>query len=143
MKVTLFEFGFGNVVTVPIANYTPAIFGSSVAAAEDSNGNVISASHPATRGSVIEVFCNGLGPVNNQPASGDSAVSSPLSSTTTLATATIGGSTASVSFSGLAPGFPGLYQVNLQVPSNIPAGNQQIIVSIGGVSSPALALPVQ
>jgi uncharacterized protein (TIGR03437 family) len=143
MKVTLFEFGFGNVVTVPIANYTPAIFGSSVAAAEDANGNVISASHPATRGSVIEIFCNGLGPVTNQPSSGDSAVASPLSSTTTPATATIGGATANVSFSGLAPGFPGLYQVNLQVPSNIQAGNQPIIVSIGSVSSPALSLPVQ
>jgi uncharacterized protein (TIGR03437 family) len=143
MKVTLFEYGFGNVVTVPLANYTPAIFGSSVAAAEDVNGHVISASNAATRGSFIELFCNGLGPVTNQPASGDSAVASPFSSTTSQATVTIGGVSANVTFSGLASGFPGLYQVNLQIPTNIQAGNQPIIVSIGGVSSPASTLPVK
>jgi minor extracellular serine protease Vpr len=143
MKVTLYEFGFGNVVTVPVSNYTPAIFGSTTPAAEDVSGHVISSSNPATRGAVIEVFCNGLGPVTNQPASGDSAVASPLSSTTTLPTVTIGGATANVSFSGLTPGFPGLYQINLQVPSSISAGNQPIVVSIGGVSSPALMLPVK
>jgi len=143
MKVTLFEFGFGNVVTVPIANYTPAMFGSSIAAAENATtGQIITAANPAARGSVVSLFCNGLGPVTNQPASGDSA-GVPLSTTTTQATVTIGGTSASVSFSGLAPGFPGLYQVNAQVPSSIQAGNQPVIVSIGGVSSPALTLPVQ
>jgi minor extracellular serine protease Vpr len=143
MKVTLYEFGFGNVVTVPIASYTPAMFGSTIAAAENAvTGQVITAANPAARGSVISLFCNGLGPVNNQPASGDSA-GVPLSTTKTTATVTIGGTSANVTFSGLAPGFPGLYQVNVQVPSSIPAGNQQVIVSIGGVSSPALTLPVQ
>jgi len=143
MKVTLYEFGFGNVVTVPIANYTPAMFGSSIAAAENATtGQVITSANPAVRGSVISLFCNGLGPVTNQPASGDSA-GVPLSSTTAPATVTIGGASANVTFSGLAPGFPGLYQVNFQVPSSIQAGNQSITVSIGGVSSPALTLPVQ
>jgi minor extracellular serine protease Vpr len=143
MKVTLYEFGFGNVVTVPLANYTPAMFGSSIAAAENATtGQIITAANPAARGSVISLFCNGLGPVTNQPASGDSA-GVPLSTTTTPATVTIGGASASVSFNGLAPGFPGLYQVNAQVPSSIQAGNQPVIVSIGGVSSPALMLPVQ
>ena len=143
MKVTLYEFGFGNVVTVPLANYTPAMFGSTNAAAENAvTGQVITSANPATRGSVISLFCNGLGPVTNQPASGDSA-GVPLSTTKTQATVTIGGTSANVSFSGLAPGFPGLYQVNVQVPSSIQAGNQQVIVSIGGASSPALTLPVQ
>ena len=143
MKVTLFEFGFGNVVSVPLASYTPAIFGTGSAAAEDLNGHLISSSNPATRGGYVQLFCNGLGPVTNQPASGDSALGSPLSSTTTTPTVTIGGVSANVIFSGLAPGFPGLYQVNLQVPSNAPTGNPPIVVSIGGVSSPALTLAVQ
>ena len=143
MKVTLFEFGYGNVVTVPLANYSPAIFGSTIAAAEDVNGHVISSSNPVARGGVVQLFCNGLGPVTNQPASGDSAVANPLSTTTTTPTVTVGNASANITFSGLTPGFPGLYQVNFQVPGNIPAGNQPIIVSIGGVSSPALMLPVQ
>jgi minor extracellular serine protease Vpr len=143
MKVTIYEYGFGNVVSVPLSNYSPAIFGTTSAAAEDTSGNIITSSHPATRGGYVELFCNGLGPVTNQPASGNSALGSPLSTTTTTPTVTIGGASANVIFSGLAPGFPGLYQVNAQVPSGISAGNQPVVLSIGGVSSPALMLPVQ
>ncbi len=146
MKVTLFEYGFGNVVSVPVSNFAPAIFpyGSIAAAANATNGSIISASNPAARGSIIALFCNGLGPVTNQPASGNPALGVPLSQTTpAMATVTIGGVTANVSFSGLTPGFPGLYQVNVQIPTSIAAGNQQVIVSIGGASSTALPIPVQ
>ncbi|HWE53306.1 MAG TPA: S8 family serine peptidase [Bryobacteraceae bacterium] len=143
MKVTLYEYGFGNVVTVPLAAYTPAMFGTGTAAAEKLDGSIVSASNPAVRGDYIELFCNGLGPVSNQPASGDSAVATPLSQTPSQATVNIGGVNANVIFTGLAPNFPGLYQVNVQIPSGIPAGNQQITVAIGGVTSPALTLPVK
>jgi minor extracellular serine protease Vpr len=145
LKVTLFEFGFGNVVTVPIANFAPAIFpGTGGVAALKLDGSIVSASNPAVRGNFIQLFCNGLGQVSNQPASGDSApLAGPLSQTPSLATVSIGGVNAAVNFSGLAPGFPGLYQVNVQVPAGIAAGNQQITVAIGGVTSPALTLPVQ
>jgi len=143
LKVTLFENGFGNVINVPLTTYAPAIFGSGIAAAEDSNGHVISGSNPATRGSFIQLFCNGLGPVTNQPNSGDSALASPFSSTTSLVKVTIAGVPANVVLSGLAPGFPALYQVNLQVPTNIPPGDQPVSVAIGGVASPISMLPVQ
>jgi uncharacterized protein (TIGR03437 family) len=143
MKTTLFEFGFGNVVTVPLSSYAPAIFPNGTLAAAV-NTAVISASNPAVRGSNIAIYCNGLGPVSNQPASGDPAQSGAnLARTTTLPTVSIGGTNANVIFSGLAPGFPGLYQVNVQVPGNIAAGNQAISISIGGVTSPVLQLPVQ
>ena len=52
MKVTEFEFGFGNVVNVPLSNFAPAIFpyGSIAAAANATNGSIITASNPAPRG---------------------------------------------------------------------------------------------
>jgi uncharacterized protein (TIGR03437 family) len=66
-----------------------------------------------------------------------------VANTLALTTATIGGVPATVSFSGLAPGFVGLGQVNLLVP-NVPAGDQQVIVTIGGVASnPALIAVTQ
>lgn len=42
---------------------------------------------------------------------------------------TIGGQTAEVLFSGLAPGKVGLYQLNVRVPKNAPAGEDDLIVS--------------
>ena len=59
-------------------------------------------------------------------------------------TVTIGGVPASVSFSGLAPGYFGLYQVNAQVPANAPTGNAvPVVLTIGGVSSNTVTIAVQ
>ena len=66
---------------------------------------------PAQKGEFISIFCTGLGEVTNQPANGTSAPGDPLSITTTTPKVTIGGVPAPVIFSGLAPGFVGLYQV--------------------------------
>jgi uncharacterized protein (TIGR03437 family) len=48
-----------------------------------------------------------------------------------------------VLFSGLAPGYVGLYQVNATVPTDAPSGNQPVVISVGGVQSKAAAIPVQ
>jgi minor extracellular serine protease Vpr len=148
VKVTLGDgagISFGNVVTVPLANYTPAFFeisGGNVAAL-DGNSKVIGAANPAQSGQTIELFANGLGPVSNTPASGDPAPSSPLAMCTTAATVTIGTEQASPSFCGLAPGFPGLYQLNVAVPSGLASGTYPVTVTIGGQTSPAANLVVQ
>jgi len=56
--------------------------------------------------------------------------------TATVPVVTIGGQPATVQYHGLAPGYAGVYQVNVQVPTNISAGNQPITISIGGNTSP-------
>ena len=51
---------------------------------------------------------------------------------------------AQASFSGLAPGAVGLYQVNVQVPLGAPAGDAvSLTLSIGGVASNAVTIAVQ
>jgi uncharacterized protein (TIGR03437 family) len=55
----------------------------------------------------------------------------------------MGGTAAPVSFSGLAPGFVGLYQVNAQVPAGLSAGNQAVLIKMGGASSNSVLLPIQ
>jgi uncharacterized protein (TIGR03437 family) len=47
-----------------------------------------------------------------------------------------------VEFSGLAPGWVGLYQMNVVVPPGAPTGAQQLKISIGGIDL-LVNLPVQ
>ena len=139
------DYTYSNVVAVGLADYSPAFFETSagVAAALDLNYRVISASNPAVRGQAIAFYVNGLGSVSNTPASGDPASATPLSKTVATPTVTIGGVNAPVSFSGLAPGFAGLYQINVTVPSNIGIGAQPVTLSIGGQAAKTSGVTVQ
>jgi len=138
----------GLLTTVALAAYAPAVFeyasGSTLlAAALDLSGNLIGPANPARRGQVIQIYCNGLGPVDNTPPSGEPAPAQPLARTTTVPTVTIGQRPATVSFSGLAPEFAGLYQLNVTVPADAPTGTQPLAISIGGVAARTSSLPVQ
>jgi uncharacterized protein (TIGR03437 family) len=85
---------------------------------------------------------NGLGPVTGGPKSGEFASASALATTTTTPQVTIGGQPATVQFSGLTPGLPGLYQVNVYVPTGISAGTVPISLTINGATTQASTLPV-
>jgi uncharacterized protein (TIGR03437 family) len=99
---------------------------------------------PVMPGEYIAIFSTGLGAVTNQPATGAPALSSPLSWTTTLPIITIGGVQAQVTYSGLAPGLVGLYQINAVVPAGIPAGdNVSLVIGIGGIQSNTVTIAVQ
>jgi uncharacterized protein (TIGR03437 family) len=136
--------GFSQVVTVPLANFAPAFFeNSGRVAAQDVNFNTIDTNHPAHAGQTVILYANGLGPVKNQPASGSPALAAPLSATSTPATVTVGQQNATVLFSGLAPGYPALYQINATLPQGLAAGIQPITVTIGGITSKASHLPVE
>lgn len=132
----------GNVVSVPLSDSAPAFFenpiGSGVVAAIDPLNYfspIITAKDPATRGSVVALYANGLGAVNNPPASGEAASLTSLSSTIATPVVTIGGQNAPVLFSGLTPGLPGLYQINVTIPANIPAGSQPVTLTISGATA--------
>ncbi len=143
VKVTLNGDLIGNVVTVPLANAAPSFFeynGTTIAALNTSY-QLITTGNPAQRGQTVLLYANGLGAVANPPASGTPAGSN----STTIATPTvsIGGQNAQVTFSGLAPTLPGLYQLNATVPTGISAGVQNVTVSIGGATSPVGTIAVQ
>ncbi len=140
------EPNLSNLVTVPVTTYSPALFvvNGIAAATNVTDGSVVTADNAAKRGQYISLYCNGLGPVTNQPATGAVAPGAPaFAQTPQLPTVSIGGQPATVLFSGLAPGFVGLYQVNVLVPANIAAGEVPLVLAIGGVTAPKVNIPVQ
>ena len=80
-------------------------------------------SRPAQHGEFLSIYCTNLGMVNNLPPAGTAAPVIPLATTLFIPTVTIGGIPALVTYSGLAPGTVGSYQVNVQVPTGAPTGN--------------------
>jgi minor extracellular serine protease Vpr len=149
MKVSIGSYS-SNLYNVALNDYSPAMFeyteaGTNrvLAAALDSKFLLIGSNHPIARGASVQLYVNGLGPVNDQPASGEPASATPLSRTVVLPKVTIGGQPGVVSFSGLAPGIVGLYQINVTVPTNIDAGVQPVIINQNGVISKTSQLVVQ
>ena len=134
---------YSDYYTVPLSSYSPGFFTNSNNAAARDSGTIVTSATPAKRGDTVELYVSGLGAVSNTPASGDPASSTVLSNCASTPTVTLGGVNLPVSFAGLAPGFIGLYQVNAAIPSNAPTGVQQLVISIGGISSPPANLAVQ
>ncbi len=136
--------------TVPLNDYSPSLFeyieastGRVLAAALDLNYVLAGTNHPIPRGSFVQLYVNGLGPVNNQPASGEPSPSQPLATTKVTPIVMIGGQQAAVDFTGLIPPYVGLYQVNVKVPTNIGPGVQPLVIIQNGVISKTSMLPVQ
>jgi uncharacterized protein (TIGR03437 family) len=84
---------------------------------------------PVQPGETVVLFANGFGPTSSQVVSGSSTQSGNLA---TFPVVTIGGITASVQFAGLIS--PGLYQFNVVVPTNAPAGDNAITATYNGSS---------
>jgi uncharacterized protein (TIGR03437 family) len=117
-----------NTVTVPVAQTSPGVFtipsaGFGPGAILHADFTLVNASKPARAGETILVFLTGLGPVSPTVPDGAAGPSSPLSNALSRMDVYIGGVPAQVSFKGLAPGFAGLYQINVVVPSGAPAGS--------------------
>ncbi|MBI2817905.1 MAG: hypothetical protein HYX72_13300 [Acidobacteria bacterium] len=143
--------------TVPIGPLSPGIFsvasdGKGQGAVQIANTTIFAAptgsiagvqARPARPGEFLTIYCTGLGDVSDKPATGAPAGSNPLSATVATPQVTIGGIPATVSFSGLAPGFVGLYQINAQVPAAVPAGDTVALeFTIGGIKSNPVTIAV-
>ncbi len=72
------------------------------AAALDASWRLIGPSNPASAGSVVSIYCTGLGPVNVPQTDGVPAPLDQLIYTDSVTAVTIGGESAQVLFSGLA-----------------------------------------
>jgi uncharacterized protein (TIGR03437 family) len=79
------------------------------------------------------IFLTGLGQTTPLTVEGFAAPQSPLAGTLVKPTVTIGETAGEVTFSGLAPGFVGLYQINVFIPGYVQTGYPlPLTVSAGG-----------
>ena len=128
-----------------LAAADPGIFdynagGSAYAAATHADGSLVTSESPAHPGDAVTLLMTGNGPVQVTPPTG-AAVAGPVATVLTPAVR-IGPTPAQVTYSGLAPGFVGLYQVTVVLPDSLAAGDHEVLVSIGAATSntPLLAV---
>jgi uncharacterized protein (TIGR03437 family) len=118
-------------VPAPVSLFSPGIFFDAASGA----GAILipgtaqtTKQQPAAPGSFVEIYATGLGP----------AVAGAL-----FPEVSIAGLRANVTYSGLAPGYLGLYQVNAQIPSGVPSGEQPLFLTINGVQSNTVKIGIR
>lgn len=123
--------------------------GAGQGAVLNQNNTTNDATRPEARGRVLQIFATGnggqlLNSLTRQSVSLATGAAAPLPANSndplylTAATpiVTIGGVPAVVEFSGLAPGFVGLWQLNVRIPANAPTGNAvPLVVNADGRTS--------
>ena len=127
----------GNTVSATVLNRSPGIFRFNIG----EYGVVVNASQgnfplprslsrpglnaaPANPGDVLVIFATGLGPVTPQVGTGEAASASPLNRSVDTPLVNFSqspfGLVGTPSFTGMTPGFVGLFQINIALPENLP-----------------------
>ena len=114
-----------NPVQVAVAATAPGVYsldqsGFGPGAILHADYSLVDSSNPAKAGETVLVYLTGLGAVNPPVADGTAGDSNPLSRAVALVNVYIGGLPATVRYKGLAPLYPGLYQINVDVPADLP-----------------------
>lgn len=118
---------------MPLAASSPAIY-------RNADGTIAGASS-VTQGGYVTLYIDGAGEVT--PALKSAWATAAGTSVSSLPkpvlplSATVGGVPCTVTFAGISTGLIGTVQVNLNVPASVPVGLQPVVVTVGGVASPA------
>jgi len=95
-----------------------------------------------SRGNTVTFYFNGLGQVSPPVATGSAAPVSPPSLTTVKPQVTLGGVPCDVQYSQLWPGVVSVYELKITIPAGAPTGNQPLVVSQAGYTSPIYTIAV-
>lgn len=134
--------GLSDIYYAQLAAAAPAVFQKQLGGqmfptiVRASNGEIATLSNPLHPNETILVYATGMGPVGPPVASGAAGPSSPLATELQAPAVTLGGIVAPLYFAGLAPGFVGVYQLNVKVPGDAPEGMQvPLTIVAGGLST--------
>lgn len=117
-----------NRVSVPIARTSPGIYtqpqnGIGAGAILKADFSLVTPFNPVRRGDTVLIYLTGLGALNPALNDGAAASTTVLSRITDSVNVYVGGIKATVAFAGAAPGFVGLYQLNVVIPASAPLGS--------------------
>lgn len=116
-----------NTVTVPVAPTAPGVYsldqsGSGPGAILHADYGLVNSTRPATPGETVLIYLTGMGAVNPAITDGTAGGSNPLNKSVAEVLVLVAGQQATVLYNGLAPGFPGLYQINVTLPTFLSGG---------------------
>lgn len=136
--------GAGSSGSVTVARSAPAIFFDSVGGIVLNNANfsLIRPGNPARAGDVLLIYSTGLGQTTPASETGRIVPFPPQADTAPVAV-TLGGKNAEVFYSIAAPGYVGLCQTAVRVPSGLTPGNAALTLSLGDATSNTVTLAVQ
>lgn len=138
-----------NAVTVPVLAAAPGLFleASGAAVVQNQDYSLNQPSNPAAAGSTVTAYFTGTGPISGSVQDGAATpIPPPYFQSTSTYSAMIGttpATSATVSFAGLTPGFAGLAQANIVIPSGIAAGTYPLTITIDGQTSNSGMISVQ
>jgi len=146
-----FVVSFSGTPSVPanvaLSEMQPAIYssdGTQAVVVHNVDYTLVTPSKPLVAGEYAFLYAAGLGRVTNTPATAAGATGvAPYSTTQTSVGVRVANLPAEVQFAGLAPGFVGVYQVNFRMPTGVPSGSQDLVLTESTTSSPVLKVPVQ
>lgn len=138
---------FNNIPAIPdsitVAPATPAILASNGAAiAQRADGSFVSSAAPAKPGEALVFYLIGMGATSPAVPTGQGTPQSPLSNVTLAPVVTLNGESVTPFFTGLTPGFVGLYQMNIFVPSDAQSGALPLTITQGNITANAATLLV-
>lgn len=138
-----------NSVTVPVAASSPGIYtmnqaGSGPGAILHADFGLVNADRPAVSGETVLIYLTGMGAVSPSVQDGTAGGANPLSFTTISPISVyVAGQPAAVAYSGLAPGFPGLYQINVTLPSLPVSGNLPLAIQTPNAFHDQVDIPMR
>ena len=132
-------------VEVILGTVAPAIFAmhGGRAAAIHLDGRLVEARTPAGAGEWISLYATGLGRVKGGQATGAAAAVAPLKETEAAVRVELGGGSVEASPAVLAPGFIGLYQINIRIPGGLGPGPHPLRLIAGGRAGNTVLLDVR
>jgi uncharacterized protein (TIGR03437 family) len=116
---------------------------SGAAIAQHLDFTLVSDSAPLEPGEYVILYLAGMGVTDTPVASGAASPAIPLVDPSDPPIVTLNGNPVDIAFDGLTPGSVGLYQINLQIPSDLADGTATIVVTQSGFASNAVTLPIK